>query len=340
VVIILSGTVFTFVSLRNLHFKQKAEAVSAVASNTPAHIVAGLDSVLKIDPNNVSALIAKSDVLAQQASIKASTEDAVQAVISVERAIALDPNNSSAYRILGYANEVQQNYPEAHAAYEKAIALDPKNVGALVGDARIYDALGDTKSAEAGYAVVLAKHPELFAVRLTLARIEYFVDKTPDVALGNFRTVYTNSKNAHERAEAAYGIGTILLSQNKYETAYQYMSDATTIDSKYASGWLGLGTAQYLRAVASTTLPVNTRANAVISSEETLKKAVSLDQNLSHAYYELAVVMKAMGQKDLALSTLATAGIVVSKDSTLTASERDTLAKQISGLVASLQKAK
>jgi tetratricopeptide (TPR) repeat protein len=316
------------------------KSVVAKADNSIGHAVAGLDSVLKVDPKNVGALVAKSVTLTLWAKSESNPGLAVQAVTAAEDAIAIDPKNSEAYRALGYANELQQKYTEAHAAYQKAVELNPKDTIALLSDLRLYELESDVKMARDGYVAALKQSPSLYAARLGLARVERVTDKTPDAAMKDFKTVYTESKNSRERAEAAYGIGSILLSQNKRDASRQYMSETTTLDPAYASGWFGLGTVEYMQVITGTATSSSDRERALAESMHELNTAVKLDPNLTRAYVQLAVVSRALDQTKSIANILATATAVVPKDTTLGEAEKGNLLKVIAKLASPVKSSK
>jgi cytochrome c-type biogenesis protein CcmH/NrfG len=110
-------------------------AVTAFNQNDFATAIADSDTLLASDHNNIDALLAKAITLAQKGSIEfKEAEYGTQAIVVAQQALAIDPKNSEAWRIIGYANEIQQKYDEAHTAYAKSIALNPKNVAAISDD--------------------------------------------------------------------------------------------------------------------------------------------------------------------------------------------------------------
>ena len=64
-----------------------------------------------------------------------------------ERAVAVAPQNPTAYRALGLVTAAQGDFPGARRAYEQAIALDPDAWGALFNMGDLQDIQGDTEGA-------------------------------------------------------------------------------------------------------------------------------------------------------------------------------------------------
>ena len=303
-----------------------------------------IDQVLAKDPNNVEALIQKSFALSQQGSLTFN-EAALggQAAVVAEQAIGLAASSSEAYRALGYANEIQQKYTEAHAAYQKAIALNSKNAQAVYDDAHAYDLQGNAAKAEAGYKAALALDPTLYAAYLGIGRAEN-ASGNASASMDAFKQVYNSDPNQHDKSEASYSIGMLLLATGTAQVnlARGYFEQAISFDSTYPSAYLGEGTALYIQATAppSPSLSTDTRTQLMIASTGALQKAIQLNPNQSLAYMQLAADLLVLGQKDAASGALASAKLAVSHDITLSVSEKSATLARIADLSAQIKSSK
>src|ERR1700722_2237404 len=101
--------------------------------------ISSLDSALAKDPKNTDLLLLKASTLAQEGSLQfKEAEYGNQAIAVAQQVLVIDPQNSEAWRIIGYAYEIMQNYPAAHNAYQKSLALNPKNALTLSQEAHAY----------------------------------------------------------------------------------------------------------------------------------------------------------------------------------------------------------
>ena len=214
-----------------------------------------LKSYTKPVPNftYMSALVLKSQTLSQEGYLTFQEMTyGPQAAAVAQQAILLDATSSEAYRALGFADQIQHGYADAHTAYQKAAALDPKNALALAGDARVYQLEGDLVKAKAGYLAALAANSNCYAADIGLGQIAA-VKGDITGAIPYFNAVTSSDLNVHDRAQAFYSLGMLRLRQGNFSTARGNLTIATTFDSTYASPWLGLGIEYYAESLASST---------------------------------------------------------------------------------------
>jgi superkiller protein 3 len=346
IIIVLLVLVAAGGALYHFHFRHPASpktAIDAFNANDLDGALAQLDAQLAAAPRDVTLLVQKSFALAQKGSLEfKEAEYGPQAAAVAEQAIGIDANSSEAYRALGYANEIQQKYDEAHAAYEKAVALDPKNALALFGDAHAYDLQGDLARAEAGYQAALAADPKSWQANLGLGRI-YNANGDASAALAAFKAAYADAKNVHDQAQAAYSVSMLLLAGTDIASARSYSEQATALDPSYPSAWFGLGTVLYAQAVAVSpsagpALSAQERASLMLDSVQALQKATALNPNQSVAYFQLGEDLYVMGKRDFALAALKQAAAVAPADITLSAPEKDGLLKQVADFTALVEK--
>lgn len=295
------------------------------------------DSVLANDPHNVDALVNKATIIAQEGSLEFNEREMGQQSITIaQQALAINPNSDEAWRIIGYANEIMQEYPTAHDAYTKSLAINPNNVLTISQEAHAYDLQGELDKAEAGYRAALAIDPNLPQAMMGLARI---LLQKGDIkgALTLFTTVSHTASNVRLRAEAAYSAGMIASAMKDTGQAAQFMNLSTSIDSTYPLGWVGMGAVAFDQAIdTSSTLSETQRNNLITSSFESLQRAMSLNPNQSAAYLQMGVEMAAIGKADIAKKLLQETGMIVPNDITLSASDKESFLKRTQAVLATV----
>ncbi|MDB5236968.1 MAG: hypothetical protein JWL88_70 [Parcubacteria group bacterium] len=304
---------------------------SAFNNNDLAGALQKADAILASNPKDVQALIAKSFILSQEGSLQFKEKElGGEAATVAQAAIAINPASSEAWRALGYANEIQQNYTEAHTDYQKAISLNPKSESAIFDDAHAYDLEGNLAAAEKGYRAALALDASLPQVHAGLGRILILKGDVKG-ALAEYALAYKQATNAHDKAEASYMMGTVSLSLKDTATAEKNMTDATKLDPNYALGWYGLGKVQISEGVAtSTKLSQDQRISLMQLGLNNYSKAIAINPNQSVVYLDIAIAQGTILRKPtLALATLATAAAAVPNDRTLNISAKEAMLTQI-----------
>ena len=290
-----------------------------------------VNSILATDPNSIQALLAKADVLEQIGSLDfQETQYGQQAIQVAQQVLTIDPNNSDAYRLIGYAYEIMQQYPQAHTAYQEAITLDPTNALAVAGDAHVYDLEGNMTQAKPEYEAALKLDPTSTEAEEGLARADVYAGDLSD-ALTLYTQIANTPGNAEERADAAYSAGQVDESMGDYTDAQTFFTSSTTLDPTYAPGWTGLASEIFRQAVAtSTTLSGDERSALAQQSMSDLQKAINLDPNESLASFDLAGELAAVGQTQSAIVILkALQGGIVENDITLSADSKTAMMQKV-----------
>ena len=336
--VVLAGIVLALVFSKvsgDLLQRRMSEANALFNANDTSAAVAKADSILTRDPRNITALLLKAASLAQKGSLEfKETTFGPQAIAIAQEALALDPRNSEAYRIIGYAYEIMQKYDEAHAAYEKALALDPSNVAAVSQNAHAYDLQGQIEKAEVGYRAALALDQNFSQAQMGLGRI--FVQKGQlDEALARFTRVAGTAQNARVKAEAAYSAGSISSARGNRAEAERFMRLATVTDQKYALGWVGLGKELFDQSIAaSSQISLGQRNALITSSMDSLQKAIAINPNQSLAHYQLGIQLAALGKTSAAVKILTEAKSIVASDITLSTTGKTTMLAKIDSALA------
>ena len=305
---------------KNLVSLRIGTSINAFQNNDFATSIAQADQVLTQDPKNVDALLAKATTLAQEGSINfQETTYAPQAIAIAQQALAIDPQNSDAWRIIGYSYEIMQQYPQAHDAYAKSLALNPNNVATISQNAHAFDLQGDLTQAEAGYRKALSIEPNIDQANMGLGRILLSENK-PQEALKYFTTAQQISGNVRTRAEAAYSVGMTNNILGNTAAVAPAMKQATTIDPTYSLGWVGLGDALFAQALATSSTLTLAQSNALITeSIGDFQKAINLAPYQAAASVELGKRLIVLGNKKAGIQMLKEAATLVPNDITLSA---------------------
>lgn len=308
--------------------------MTALDANDFTSALQNADAALASEPDNVVALLNKATALEQQGSLQFKEKElGTQAIALAQQALAINSKSSDAWRIIGYAYEIMQRYPEAHDAYSKSLALNPANAATISQDAHAYDLEGDYTRAESGYTQALQIDPNLDHARMGLARMLVARGKLDD-ALAQYKLVMQSSSNARQKAEAAYSAGVIQNAQKKTAEAEVLMRQAIDLDPSYAQGWGGLGEVLFAESVNQAKIGSDTGlAKLVDESLAAFGKSIALNPNLANAQLQLALSMVALGDDQRALTVINETIKTIPNDITLSAPSKQILAKQATALL-------
>lgn len=298
-------------------------AQMAYDANDFTTALAHADTLLTANQRDVQALLMKASILAQQGSLHFKERDYGQQAIAVaQEVLRIDAENVEAYRIIGYAHEIMQEYPAAHAAYQHALSLDPNNPRLLSQEAHAYDLEGDTDKAIAGYQRALVADPTLFHARLGLARM---LAATGDLdgAKAHYLAVAEHSTNARERAEAYYSVASLYRVKKNHADAKALFTQAVAADATYTLARVGLAAEMFDEAFgASATLSGDAAKQRVIESFDMLRGVLKDNPNQSLALFQIGVQLSGLGQYDVAQDVFGQVRTIVPQDITLSANDK------------------
>ena len=269
-----------------------------------------IDTVLKREPNNVQALLAKAEWLAREGKPQ-------DALTRVQAAVKSDPQSAPAQFALGLLQERLRNRKEAIAAFTEVIRLNPRAAAAQVNLSRLSLFEGAPDRAVSFAEAALVSAPRNPAARLSLvqgllakgdtARAEQelasLLKQFPNEgyvhamkgALHVQRKELAAARAAYEKAqslsptlfEALVGLTRLDLAENKIAQA------RTRIDARLAADPNDTG----LQVLAA---DVYRRQRDFPKAEATLRKAIQAEPGLSSAYGMLAEVLLVSGKLDAA----------------------------------------
>ncbi|MEN8207431.1 MAG: XrtA/PEP-CTERM system TPR-repeat protein PrsT [Pseudomonadota bacterium] len=111
-------------------------------------------SALELQPNLADALIGKARI-AYQYKNKGSANE------FIDRALAVEPENTVAWTLKGEILRGSARYEEAISAFDRAVADNPRNLTARLGQATVLIALGELDAAIANLDGLLKRHSQL-----------------------------------------------------------------------------------------------------------------------------------------------------------------------------------
>jgi len=290
-------------------------------------------SAVEKDDKNVDALLALATTLAQKGSVTFSEEKyGSRAIELAEQVLALDPNNAEAYRIIGYAHEIQEQYDRAVSAYDKAIALDSDMALAYSQKGHALELSGDTAKAESLYIQALNMDPELDHALLNMARIHYGrgeFEKTKQALADLFEV------SDHKRflAEGYQLRGVMAIAEDDLSGAIDYFDKALAIDDTLIAAITGKAEARmYMLSQTADDLSDAEFQNEIDEITSSLQRANEIYSNFTAAYMLMAQVLMMTGDSNGAQTFLGYAEGVLEDDITLTAAQKQEYAQQIDRL--------
>lgn len=314
--------------------KALSEAQAAFDRNDLVSAVTYADQVLARNQGNVTALILKASALAQQGSLQFKEKEyGTQAIAVAQQALAVDPDNVDAWRIIGYSHEIMQRYVDAHAAYAKALEIDPQNAAIISQNAHAYDLEGDAAHALMEYYRALQIDPTLTQAQMGYARSLLRDGRTEDAKV-IFQKVADTAQNARHRAEGAYSAGVLYAAKSDHAKAQELMIRATQLDPLFALAWVGLGAELFSQSIdTSRELSVQERQELGNHSFAALQKAIEINPAQTLARLQVGVQLAALGKKDDALKELELAKKLAQTDITLGTLEKAAMIQRIDGAV-------
>lgn len=170
-----------------------------------------LDRALVNDSNDVEALQLKAGILATRRQTK-------EAIATYERIIQLgDSASEEPYVLIASLHAQEGDLPAAKAILQRLIAKNPDSFFGHYYLARMSEAEGDAKGAEAGYRKSLQLNSNAESVRVDLARVLGAQKRFPEAIELCQAVIESNPKNVTARNMLAQ----LLLGENKLDQAIE-----------------------------------------------------------------------------------------------------------------------
>ena len=212
----------------------------------------------------------------------ASTE----AQTAYQSSVALNPDNSRAWRNLGVSLEYLEQYESAIVSYQQAIDLDPKFAYPHNDLGNVYQAQGEYELAIASYQKAIDLDPKDAHPHNGLGNV-YQAQGEYELAIVSYQqAIDLDPKDAYPHN----GLGYVYQAQGKYELAIVSYQKAIDLYPKNAYPHNGLG--NVYKAQGEYEL-------AIVSYQ----KAIDLDPKEAYPHNNLGYVYQAQGKYELAIAS-------------------------------------
>ncbi len=276
--------------------------------------------VLRGDDKNVSALLALGSVWAQRGSLEFKEKEYGEKAIAIaNRVLDIDPQNAEAYRLIGYANEIQNKFNEAIKSYNKALKFSTDNAEIYNNIGHVYDLMGNTKKAKESYFTSSKLGGDTAGVHMSLGRT-YVREKNISKATDEFEKALSLSNNVRVRSEILYTLGNLSIRKGNLDEARKYMEKAVEMDSNFPLAMIGLGKVKFIQ-----TKDMTNSSDVLKNLDESfshMEKAALFNPNQTLAYLWMGRILSSVGKNSEAREKFNKALIVVEKDITLLGDER------------------
>ncbi len=287
------------------------------------------------DVSDVNALIFLAAAYAQKGSVEFREEEYGQKALStIAKAIALDPNNSEAYRVQGFAYEIMSMWPQATESYEKAIELNPKNAHAYANRGHMYDLLGNFANARADYSAAIKLDPNEEHALFNLARLEARAENYTE-AKDLINKALEISTNKGRQAEMYQVLATIELVDKNYADAMTHVLKSIELNEKLPAAYVTRG--EIARAELAERIfkqdkipDLQLKLEAIVADAA---KATSIYENQTSAIVLVGKLLVLIAEHDQAVKVFETALTMIDKDITLGISERTSLRAEINNYI-------
>ncbi|HIA03931.1 MAG TPA: tetratricopeptide repeat protein [Myxococcales bacterium] len=183
-------------------------------------------------PDNVIALDGFSDAL-----MAADAPD--DAVTVLERAVSIDPTQSSRAFRLANARFECGDAERALQAYKLALQLEPLNGRAYFNMGHTYKELGQLEMSAQAFANAVYVKPRFYKARFMRAHVLTLMGHLPEAVQEYQRTI----RDSPKYVKAHYNLGNCHFQEERFELAVESYERVTTLDSTYNKAFYALGQA-------------------------------------------------------------------------------------------------
>ena len=309
---------------------EKNQAISAFNNNNLDDSITKAQELSKNNKTKVDGLLLLATSYVQKGSLEFKEKQYGDlAIQTANQVISIDPNNAEAYRLIGYANEIEQNYPEALKNYDKSISLNSSNAVALASRGHAYYLMGDNDKATNDFNAALKIDSHMDSAWLNLARISY--ENGADDKASEFLSKIS-IQNLPVVLQADYYTISALIKQSAFDV------DGASSDFSKALG-LNPNSPFVITNNALIKLVILVRDNKVINTNDVKKlisdveKSITIDPNLTISYITLGKMNTIIGDIKDAKIQFQKAKEVLPNDITLSATQKTYTLSDIDGLL-------
>lgn len=257
--------------------------------------------------------------LEEQASGRTQGVFVEKALALINKAKALDPNNSAVYNAEGYIYEIKPDLELSIESYGKAIELDPNNISAYVGKGHMENVYGMLEEALKDFekAASLDKEKKNIAIYQNLCRLQMSRSDLLSKAVENCQIAANiDSGDSVYKSEAYQMLADLYIRQKDFSSAEANLLKAKALapgnDNLYVNfAKLKMAQEKYPEA----------QANA--------EKAISISSSKSTAYYLLAYSLYRQEKFDEAIAKAEKGLSLIDSDVSLLISDKPSVQKNI-----------
>lgn len=215
--------------------------------------------------------------------IAALQKDWNEALLFIDRAISVSPQNGLAYSNRGNVLTELTRYEEALACYVKAIALQPEYAEAYTNQGNVLQALGRHEGALPCYEKAISLQPEYAEAYCSQGNAFLALLRYEEALACYEKTILLDSRNAR----AFYGASVIFSLRNKHDYALGCCNQSLSIYPEYEAAWALKG---------SIFFQIKDYENALLAYDQ----ALMLNPQLINAYTSKADIYAELKQFDKA----------------------------------------
>ena len=193
-----------------------------------------------------------------------------KAAAEFQRAISLDPSNTSSYNYLGNSYLAQKKTPEAIKVFKNSLAMDPTQDLVHTSLANVYLGQKDYVSAEKEFKAAIKLNPADTVAPYTLGQMYQQQGRYTD-AENQFKKVI---RMAPHDANPLYALGATYNKEGKYADAVTVLNQAVKLKPKMAAAHLELGSAYAALGDTNNANLEVTRLTAIDATQGALLSAI------------------------------------------------------------------
>jgi tetratricopeptide (TPR) repeat protein len=258
------------------------------------------------------------------------------AIEALTKAVGLDSQNAEAYRLLGYAHEIKEEYSKALEYYDIALGLDAQNADILTSRGHMHELTGDYGKAEKDYEAALAVDSVDSLALINLAGIYIATDRTAeyDIEL-MLNQAFKNTSDSRIAAEVFNLMGTLYVEEGDQQKARSAFQESLLYDSRLTASWMG-------RAFADVELLADVTDDAVFgqmmgSITEAIDSALFLNKDQTTAYMLQGIIAGTYGADPAVEKALYEQALgAIDKDITLNKARKTEMRTRIQSLMAEI----
>ncbi len=232
------------------------------------------------------ALLNAGKGLSEQEKGGDQTPYVAKALEYTSKAIAIDPDNSEAYRVQGYVYEIQPDYSRSAENYDKAIDLSPDYVPAYVGRGHVAELQGFLEGALEDYkkAAELDTNKEFISVYSNLCRLESTRSDLYEDAIKNCEIVtnFQGKELVYYKSQAHQILATMYMRHDRFDEALTQLQVAKSYTPSDSNLHVTFGEL-YLKIAGDADDSKN-----LVEAEKYARKAIELTSTKAGAYAVLS----------------------------------------------------